>query len=158
MTVLRAARSLLLSGISPEEALALRWSDVERACGVARVIGANARAVRLHADVANSLSAISAPPEAPVLSDTEGGPVSLDSLSEALAWRRREPARSSRRSISHSRPDEPCRTCSPRPTLVPKHHCEPVSAMTPFSSSPEKHHGKARGLVLGEAAWMEEQS
>jgi integrase len=83
MTVLRAARSLLLSGISPAEALALRWSDVERACGVARVTGANARAVRLHADVANCLSAISAPPEAPVLSAAEGGPASLDSLSEA---------------------------------------------------------------------------
>jgi succinoglycan biosynthesis transport protein ExoP len=77
---------LLLSGISPEEALALRWRDVERGGAVAHVGGARARTVRLNAVAARYLAAASGSPDAPVLADAAGQPATPESLSTQLLY------------------------------------------------------------------------
>jgi len=77
---------LLLSGISPVEALELRWRDVERGGAVVHVGGACARSVRLNAVAARYLAAGSGPPDAPVLGAAAGQPATLESLSTQLLY------------------------------------------------------------------------
>ena len=80
----RLAMALLLSGISPEEALDLRWRDVDREGAVVHVGGECARMVRLNAVAAGHFAAESRMPDAPALRGPAGRPVTLDSLSTQL--------------------------------------------------------------------------
>ena len=77
---------LLLSGISPEEALALRWRDVARDGAVAHVGGAGARDVRLNAVAARYLAAGSGSPDVAVLGNATGQPATLEFLSTQLLY------------------------------------------------------------------------
>jgi polysaccharide biosynthesis transport protein len=80
----RTAIVLLLCGLSPEEALKLRWSDVDRRTGELRAPGGGARAIRLHAVQARRLDVGTEIAETPVLHDAAGQPASLESLSTQL--------------------------------------------------------------------------
>jgi len=80
----RRAIVLLLSGLAPEEALALCWRDVDREGGVAHLAGADARTVRLSPVATKNLSAEEGSPEASVLADAMGETATLDSLSTEL--------------------------------------------------------------------------
>ncbi len=80
----RVAISLLLSGISPEEALDLRWRDVDPERGVATIVRDYARTVRLNAVAAQYLAAESRLRDAPVLRGPAGQPATLDSVSTQL--------------------------------------------------------------------------
>lgn len=77
---------LLLSGISPEEALELRWRDVERGGAVVHLGGACARSVRSNAVAARYLAAASGSPDAPVLAAAAGQPATLESLATQLLY------------------------------------------------------------------------
>jgi uncharacterized protein involved in exopolysaccharide biosynthesis len=80
----RIAMLLALSGISPEEALALSWRDVDLATGQARVGGEPPRTVRLHPAAIPFLGAGSESPEAQVLQKATGDAVTLQWLSTQL--------------------------------------------------------------------------
>ena len=75
---------LLMSGISPEEALALRWRDVDREAGAVRTEGASARPVRVVPLATMYLSAGPGTPDAPVLRGSAGESLTLESLSTQL--------------------------------------------------------------------------
>ncbi len=77
---------LLLSGISPEEALELRWRDVEREGAVVHVGGGHARAVPLNPAVARCLAAGVGAPDAPVLRSLADQPATLEFLSAQLLY------------------------------------------------------------------------
>ncbi|MGB8433811.1 MAG: tyrosine-type recombinase/integrase [Burkholderiales bacterium] len=80
----RAAMLLLLSGLSPEEALALRWGDVDRTTGEVRVSGGSARTIRLSPSQARWLDGEAGRPDALVLRDSAGQPSTIESLSTQL--------------------------------------------------------------------------
>jgi integrase len=80
----RRAILLIVSGLAPEEALALRWRDVDREHGVVRVDGAHARSVRLSAVATRSLSAASELPDAPLLGNAADEPATEDTLCTGL--------------------------------------------------------------------------
>jgi len=80
----RIAVLLILSGISPEEALALNWRDVDRETETVRVGGESARTVRLSAVAARYLAATPGSPDAPVVPGLAGRPATLESLSMQL--------------------------------------------------------------------------
>ena len=80
----RIAMLLILSGISPEEALELHWRDVDREAGTVRVGGESARAVRLNVVAARYIAAAVGLPDAPVLPGLSGQPATLESLSTQL--------------------------------------------------------------------------
>ena len=80
----RRAILLIVSGLTPEEALALRWRDVDREHGVVHVDGAHARSVTLSAVVTRSLSAASELSDAPVLGNAAGEPAAEDALCTGL--------------------------------------------------------------------------
>ena len=80
----RVAMLLILSGISPEEALALLWRDVDRETGAVRVGGESARTVRLGLVAARYLTAAPESPDAPVVPGLAGQPATIESLSTQL--------------------------------------------------------------------------
>ena len=63
----RSAAALLLSGLSPDEVLALRWGDVDGRDSVVRIAGAPPRQVSLPAGALALLGEPAADPTAPVL-------------------------------------------------------------------------------------------
>jgi len=79
-----SAMALLLSGISPEEALGLRWSDVDREAGVVHVGGESARTVSLNPSAARHLATVAVRSEAPVLRGAAGQPPTLESWTAQL--------------------------------------------------------------------------
>ena len=91
LSLLRAAERdtqlailLLLSGISPEEALELRWHDVEPDGAAVQVGGDCARTVRPGAVVARHLATGAGEPDTPVLRAGAGKPATPDTLSTQL--------------------------------------------------------------------------
>jgi len=80
----RVAVLLILSGISPEEAVALHWRDVDRGTGTVRVGGESARTVRLSTVAARYLAAALGSPDTPVVPGLARQPATLESLSTQL--------------------------------------------------------------------------
>jgi polysaccharide biosynthesis transport protein len=78
----RTAIVLLLSGLSPEEALKLRWDDVDRSTGDLRV--ATARTIRLKPAHVRQLAAGGTDANGLVLHDFAGQPTTLETLSTQL--------------------------------------------------------------------------
>jgi integrase len=76
----RLAVLLLLNGLSPEEAVALRWSDVDLAKRVMRVGGEAGREVGFNDALATLLAARAASDETPVLASRRGGTTTLADL------------------------------------------------------------------------------
>ena len=76
----RLAVLLLLNGLSAEEAIALRWSDVDLEKRVIRVGGDAEREVGLYDPLATLLAARAASPETPVLVSRRGGTTTLADL------------------------------------------------------------------------------
>jgi succinoglycan biosynthesis transport protein ExoP len=79
----RRAAVLLLLGLSVDEALALRWADVDRAATRLRVAGAQARDMPLPAAAMQWLGDENAVDAAPVL-ETSGHPLTAQALAAAL--------------------------------------------------------------------------
>jgi uncharacterized protein involved in exopolysaccharide biosynthesis len=80
----RLAIALLLSGLSPEEAVALRGADVDLARGAIELRGPPRRTVRLNAGLVQALSVRAAAAEEPILREASGGAASLASLATQL--------------------------------------------------------------------------
>ena len=80
----RLAIVLLVSGLSPEEAVAMRGANVDLTRGVMQLQGPPARTVTLNEEAARLLSSRAAGAEEPVLRDPSGGPASIESLSTQL--------------------------------------------------------------------------
>lgn len=76
----RLAVLLLLNGLSPEEALALRWGDIDLDKRVIRVGGQAGRELGLNDTVATLLAARVAPAEIPVLATRKGAAVTVSDL------------------------------------------------------------------------------
>jgi uncharacterized protein involved in exopolysaccharide biosynthesis len=83
-TDVRRAVALLLSGLSADEALALRWSDIDAPAGVVRVIGAQPRQVMLPAGAMALVSKGAADAAAHVLQATDGEPITPQALASML--------------------------------------------------------------------------
>ena len=82
----RVAIALLLSGLSPEEALALRWSDVDRSTGEVHVSGGSERRIRLGPDQARWLDGVAESSDQSVLRNSAGQPLTLESLLAQLLY------------------------------------------------------------------------
>jgi succinoglycan biosynthesis transport protein ExoP len=80
------AMLLVLSGLSPEEAVALCWSDFDRETGAVRVAGEPVRIVRVNPLAATYLAAIAGAPDAPVLGCAGGEPLTVEGLSTQLLY------------------------------------------------------------------------
>ena len=80
----RMAIALLLSGISPEEALNLRWRDVDPEHAVVRIEGECARTVPLSTNTARYVATESRLPDAPLLRGPAGRPATLETLATQL--------------------------------------------------------------------------
>ena len=80
------AMLLPLSGITPEEALELRWRDVEPEGNVVHVGGACARSVEVNGAAARCLASGVGAPDAPVLKGLGDQPATLESLSMQLLY------------------------------------------------------------------------
>ena len=75
---------LLLSGISPEEALELHWRDVEIGGNIVRIGGACARTVGVARITERCLASRAGTPDTQVLRGTGGEPVTLEFMSTQL--------------------------------------------------------------------------
>jgi polysaccharide biosynthesis transport protein len=80
----RLAIALLLSGLSPEEAVALRGADVDLVRSVIELRGPPWRTVTLNGGLARLLSIRAAGAEEPILREVSGNAVSPDSLATQL--------------------------------------------------------------------------
>jgi uncharacterized protein involved in exopolysaccharide biosynthesis len=80
----RLAIALLLSGVSPEEAVALRGADVDLVRGAIELRGPPRRTVRLNEGLARLLSIRAAGAEEPILREVSGAAASFDSLATQL--------------------------------------------------------------------------
>jgi integrase len=80
----RLAIALLLSGVSPEEAVALRGTDVDLVRGAIELRGPPRRTVRLNEGLARLLSIRAAGAEEPILREVSGDAASFDSLATQL--------------------------------------------------------------------------
>lgn len=80
----RCAATLLLSGLSTEEALALCWTDVDAATGLIRVGGAQPREVRIPPGALPLLGEGPADRAAPLLRNADGGPLTAEALASTL--------------------------------------------------------------------------
>jgi integrase len=76
----RLAVVLLLNGLSPGEALALRWGDIDLEHRVIRVGGETGRELALDETIATLLAARAAPAELPVLATRAGAAMTLTDL------------------------------------------------------------------------------
>jgi uncharacterized protein involved in exopolysaccharide biosynthesis len=77
---------LLLSGLSPAEALAARWSDFDRDASTLRIEGAPPRIVQLAAAAAQSLDGEDAKAEAPIIRNTDGSAATTEALTARLLY------------------------------------------------------------------------
>jgi integrase len=80
----RCALALLLSGLSPEEAIALRWQDVDPATGVLRIGGGTGRTVQLAAGASRLFERKAGDDDLPVLPGPSSGGATLESLNAQL--------------------------------------------------------------------------
>ena len=80
----RLAIALLLSGLSPEEAIAVRGADVDLGRGTIEAAGSPRRTIRLSEGVARTLSVRAAEAEELLLREASGGAASLASLATQL--------------------------------------------------------------------------
>ena len=80
----RLAIALLLSGLSPEEAVAVRGADVDPARGAIELRRSPRRTIRLGEGVTRMLSVRAAGPEEPILREASSDAASLDSLATQL--------------------------------------------------------------------------
>lgn len=80
----RLALLLLLNGLSPEEAIAVRWGDVDLDQRVIRVGGEGGRELAVDDTLAALLTARQASPEGPVLATRPGGTTTLPDLGTQL--------------------------------------------------------------------------
>jgi polysaccharide biosynthesis transport protein len=78
----RRALALLLFGLTPQEAITLRWQDLDPANGVLRIGGSAGRTLPLPASAAGLFEAADA--ELPVLPGPSNGAATLDSLTAQL--------------------------------------------------------------------------
>ncbi len=80
----RLGMLLILSGASPEEALALSWDDVDLERQVVAIRGDSARELPLSASLRAALGAREACPGAPLLADAQGRGLAMDGLHAAI--------------------------------------------------------------------------
>jgi integrase len=80
----RLGMLLILSGASPEEALALSWDDVDPERQVVAIRGDSARQLPLSASLRAALGAREACPGAPLLADAQGRALAMDGLHAAI--------------------------------------------------------------------------
>ncbi|MBK8990858.1 MAG: hypothetical protein IPM40_03780 [Gammaproteobacteria bacterium] len=80
----RLGMLLILSGASPEEALALSWDDVDLERQVVAIRGDSARQLPLGASLRAALGAREACPGGPLLADAQGRALAMDGLHAAI--------------------------------------------------------------------------
>ena len=80
----RCALALLFSGLSPEEAIALRWQHLDPATGTLRIGGGAGRTVQLAAGAARLFVHEAGNDDLPVLPGPSGGGATLESLNAQL--------------------------------------------------------------------------
>jgi integrase len=80
----RLGMLLILSGASPEEALALSWDDVDLERQVVAIRGDSARQLPLSAPLRAALGAREACSGAPLLADAQGRALAMDGLHAAI--------------------------------------------------------------------------
>jgi uncharacterized protein involved in exopolysaccharide biosynthesis len=80
----RCALALLFSGLSPEEAIALRWRDLDPASRTLRVGGSAGRTLQLTAGAARLLERRAGDDDLPVLPGSSSGSATLESMTAQL--------------------------------------------------------------------------
>lgn len=80
----RRALALLFSGLSTEEAIALRWQDLDTASGTLRIGGSAGRTVQLSAGAARLFERTAGDDDLPVLPGPSSGGATLESLTAQL--------------------------------------------------------------------------